>query len=82
MKGWVLLALLGCAAVPTPAGISYDLKDCLEHTARMPLGVRCQCVVDARRRCNEAGLPWKCYADGWNDKDLDGFTMAACRKEG
>ena len=78
--GLALVSLLaGCAVAPTAAGIARDLGAVLDRQADLPLAVRCQTVRDAEARCLRAGLPPRCFADGWSDADRDGIAVSNCK---
>jgi hypothetical protein len=76
---YALLAL-GCVTVPTRAGIARDLAAQLDTLSTWPLSTRCQAIRDAERRCIKAGFEPRCFADGWNDRDRDAWTLAACQE--
>ena len=75
---YAMFALSGCATGPTARGIALDLDARLRLLASQPLPLRCQAIKDAERRCVRAGLPRRCFADGWTDSDRDAWTLAAC----
>src|SRR5574341_226257 len=81
-------ALAGCATTARPGGrpaeaVAATLAYCLKTSPwdkAAPLA--CACVADAEAGCRRRGLPPKCYADGWIDRDREwgSWTMAACRQ--
>lgn len=82
-RGLVVLLVvvgLGACAPLGPRGISADLGRTLDWLQDWPLAVRCQAIRDAAARCRRAGLPERCYADGWHDADHDAWTIAQCHR--
>jgi hypothetical protein len=76
------LFALGCATVPTRASIAANLDACLRsRVAFAPhLELACECPARARAACLAAGWEAGCAWDGWNDRDRDAWTLAACEQ--
>jgi hypothetical protein len=73
--------LAGCATGWTRQGIATTLDASLK-TQHVVSVIHCDPVFWAMRTCEAAGMELSCAWDGFNDRDHDSFTIAACLERG